>query len=740
MSLQPDDRASRTLHESPAGARPRSNSNARAPSPGPAYNTTTAQPQYNIVSPPGVSPVSQDAALQPVQALPGLSSYTAPITSEPVTMGDYTDLPPNERPQFMQQAQVQYTAPQAVNPLASPNIQYAQPAAQIAQHSGFTMSVPSTGTMPQVNRTVPQYQTAQPGGIQYAAMPGGIKYTATPVTANQGQPAVAHTKTAQPKKGTSSQQPKPAYTMNAKPQLPQQNTLQSPAPSAPARAPSPQPASQAYAQNANIVEIVPGGGGKLGAPPSPGLRPHRLSVHGQRPDLGAPPSPGLVPRMDRLSVSGNRPDMSTLMPGGFPGAGGMLGGLPPPSPLLEAYHGTYQSISPMPSPMMLPHDDELDMLPQLSPQLSGPSFEAGGRRRHRAHSSASSQLVGPLAEMDGQKEKRRVKLYPAEDDARDIADALGRRSGVDNQLLIDILPTLSHDQILELRTEYKRVAKVQGRGINITKHIKLKTSGNFGKICYVTALGRWESEGYWANYWYQSQSSKRELLIEALMGRSNRDIRAIKQAFSDKRYGDSLARCMDAELKRDKFRTAVLTVLDEARQEEYDVWPIEYRNRDVDALHEALSRREGGESAMLQIVITRSDAHLREVLRTFERKYHVNFARQALKKSNNLVGEIIAHVLNGALNRPARDAMLLRHALLDLQEPPAERASSPTKHARQQRWDLLISRLVRLHWEPKHLRVVKREYREKYGRYVEEDIEDACRGDFGEFCLALLEV
>lgn len=156
-------------------------------------------------------------------------------------------------------------------------------------------------------------------------------------------------------------------------------------------------------------------------------------------------------------------------------------------------------------------------------------------------------------------------------------------------------------------------------------------------------------------------------------------------------------------------------------------------------LTESLSIR-GGESAMLQIVITRSDAHLREVLRTFERKYHVNFARQALKKSNNLVGEIVAHVLNGALNRPARDAMLLRHALLDLQEPPAERSSSPTKHARQQRWDLLISRLVRLHWEPKHLRVVKREYKEKYGKYVEEDIEDACRGDFGEFCLALLEV
>jgi hypothetical protein len=37
------------------------------------------------------------------------------------------------------------------------------------------------------------------------------------------------------------------------------------------------------------------------------------------------------------------------------------------------------------------------------------------------------------------------------------------------------------------------------------------------------------------------------------------------------------------------------------------------------------------------VVIMRSDVHLREVLRTYERKYQGNFARDALRKSNNLV-------------------------------------------------------------------------------------------------------
>jgi hypothetical protein len=113
-------------------------------------------------------------------------------------------------------------------------------------------------------------------------------------------------------------------------------------------------------------------------------------------------------------------------------------------------------------------------------------------------------------------------------------------------------------------------------------------------------------------------------------------------------------------------------------------------------------------------------------------------------------GEVIAHILNGVINRPARDAMLLHHALIDLIEPDSTaggpRSSSnklgnttASKHERQQRTELLISRLVRLHWDRMHLVRVKQEYEEKYGRVVEEDVEEATKGDFREFCIALCQ-
>jgi len=330
--------------------------------------------------------------------------------------------------------------------------------------------------------------------------------------------------------------------------------------------------------------------------------------------------------MDRLSVSGNRPEIHTVVPGG---------GKPPASPLLEAYRGTFQS---MPSPIMIPRaDDDLDDLLPLSPRVSRTSV--GIRERKESFSR-----ISPTRSSTTIKSKKKVSMYDAETDARDIAEEL-MRSHPNVQILIDILPTLSHDQILELRAAYKRVAKVQGQGINIAKHIKLKTSGNFQKICYVTALGRWESEGYWANYWYQNNSARRELLIEALMGKSNAEIRNIKDTFKDKRYGDSLSRCMDKELKADKFRVAVLMALEEKRQEENDTWPVEYRNKDVDKLYESLRRRDGGETAILEIVVTRSNNHLKEVLRTYERKYGSNFAKDALKKSNNLVVCLLSRIV-----------------------------------------------------------------------------------------------
>jgi hypothetical protein len=241
-------------------------------------------------------------------------------------------------------------------------------------------------------------------------------------------------------------------------------------------------------------------------------------------------------------------------------------------------------------------------------------------------------LISPTSD------RKRVSFYDAASDAASMQSALNHNRNIDNKTIIQVLPRLTSDEILILRQEYKNKVKMHGKGINLAKHLRLKLgNSNFGKVCYATALGRWESEAYWANCYYQAGTSRRELLIESLIGRSNAAIREIKACFRDTRYNDSLERCMRAELRADKFRTAVLLALEERRQDEREPLDSRLVRQDVGDLHRALVSKEGGETAMINIIVLRSDSHLREVLRAYEGHYGQNFARAMIAKSRNLV-------------------------------------------------------------------------------------------------------
>ncbi|KAI1437857.1 Annexin [Xylaria sp. CBS 124048] len=387
-------------------------------------------------------------------------------------------------------------------------------------------------------------------------------------------------------------------------------------------------------------------------------------------------------------------------------------GLAPASPLLESYHGTYQESSPMPSPILLaapsPRNSTINALEPLSP---GVSDNDSGEKKTR----------------------RRARFYDPEEDAERLSRALkGEYRSPRTETLIEVLPGLSHEQVMELRSQYKKLVKVgpDKRGVNIAKHIRLRLKDEdplLMKACYATALGKWESDAYWANFWYQGDKTRRELLIESLIGRTNEEIRRIKDAFSDKKYGDSLVQCMKTELKEDKFKKAVLLVLDERRMEDRDGYgrllPIDRRlvEDDVEALYNAVHAERGGESAMIHIVLLRSDEHLREVLKSYEKGCRSNFARDALRKSGNLVGELLAHILNGIVNKPVRDALLLHHALNASRKDNLRR-------------ELLISRLVRFHWDRQHFAAIKNAYIERYREDLLDAVREGTSGEWGHFC------
>ena len=82
---------------------------------------------------------------------------------------------------------------------------------------------------------------------------------------------------------------------------------------------------------------------------------------------------------------------------------------------------------------------------------------------------------------------------------------------------------------------------------------------------------------------------------------------------------------------------------------------------------------------------------------------------------------MLAHVLNGVINKPVRDALLVHHAL-SLSKSDSIRT------------ELLISRLVRYHWDRPHMEAIKREFRTRYGVEMQTAVRDGTRGDWGRFC------
>ncbi|KAH8432434.1 uncharacterized protein LDX57_010070 [Aspergillus melleus] len=323
-----------------------------------------------------------------------------------------------------------------------------------------------------------------------------------------------------------------------------------------------------------------------------------------------------------------------------------------------------------------------------------------------------------------------VPSYDAEADADTISFALDHDQTIYNRVLIQILPALSGNEILLLHQAYKDRVKLDGKGVSLAKHLQQKLgTSSFGKVCHATALGRWESEAYWISRYYEESPYRRELLIETLVGRSNNAVRQIKECFRNPQYQSTLEHSVRSKLREGNFQKAVLLVLEERRQDDNELYDPRLVDQDVTDLYHALHSHEDGETAMINIIVTRSNTHLRVMLNMYERNHGEILMVAIRAKSNNLVGEVLTHILNGAINRPRRDAVLLYQAI---REPPTS----------DYRSDLIISRLVRLHWEPQHLEQVKNEYSRRYQELVEEAIAEQLASpeerDWRDFCIELV--
>ncbi|KAK6353328.1 hypothetical protein TWF696_005298 [Orbilia brochopaga] len=401
----------------------------------------------------------------------------------------------------------------------------------------------------------------------------------------------------------------------------------------------------------------------------------------------------------------------------------------------DTYRPTYYPLSPMPSPGISGRDRGFNMDVGGNFSLGSPlggaslgysahassSHGHGHGSHHRSRSSTRGDYIRP-------EEKRRPvePKYDPSDHAQILYKAL-KGKVPDVGAIVKIVPLLSGEQIISLRAEYKKIHPLGN--VNLAKHLKAQLSGKIQLAAYVTALGPFESESYWATLSSQKPNFRHALLIEALMGRENDDILDMRDSYRDAKNDNNFEKALTKELTADKgtnekFKELVLTQLDARGMNEWDKVYLDKVRDDAEDLHDALLKDKVDSLAVGKIIITRSTTHIREVMRMYKKLFNQDLARLIAEKITGLIGEALLHVLNGVLNKPARDARLLEESMKGVGT----------------RDDLLVARLVRIHWDPDHMAAVKEAYKAKYNMSLKERILNECSGSYQEFLINMIQV
>lgn len=213
--------------------------------------------------------------------------------------------------------------------------------------------------------------------------------------------------------------------------------------------------------------------------------------------------------------------------------------------------------------------------------------------------------------------------------------------------------------------------------------------------------------------------TKEKVLNDILLGRSNADIRAIKDAYK-KTYRTSL----DSDIKADlsmKTERHFLMVLSANRNEESTPVNPQQIDHDVMEIYKATEGKAGTDELLVcNILSQRSDAQIRAIAHTYQQKFTRDLETVINKEFSGHMELALLHQLRTGTDKAMRDALLLEDAM----------SGAGTKDA------LLTQRVVRVHWDRNHMQQVKGAFQHKFHKSVTSRIRGETSGDYEKLLCA----
>jgi annexin A7/11 len=281
--------------------------------------------------------------------------------------------------------------------------------------------------------------------------------------------------------------------------------------------------------------------------------------------------------------------------------------------------------------------------------------------------------------------------------------------GTDEKALIAILAPMDPLQAAGTRQAFN-----QRHRRDLLNDLESETSGYFRDGLLAMARGPLEQDVLNANKAIKGFGTKEAVLNDVLLGRSNADLNAIKAHYRHV-YGRTLESDVkgDLSLKTERLFDMVLAA---RRNEESS--PVIPQQIEAD-----VNKVGADQVAVCAVLTSRSDGQLRAISQAYRQKYHRELGEVLKKNFSGHMEDALMFILLNAEDRAKHDAQLLEDAM----------AGMGTKD------DLLVNRIVRIHWDKHRMSQARGAYRHFFQRDLADRIRGETKGDYEKLMVACVQ-
>lgn len=307
--------------------------------------------------------------------------------------------------------------------------------------------------------------------------------------------------------------------------------------------------------------------------------------------------------------------------------------------------------------------------------------------------------------------------------------------GTDEKALIRVLADKDPLQVLLIQKTYQ-----QRFGKNLINEVKGEVSGFFEDGLTAIIRGPLAQDVQLLLQATDGPGTKEQVLNDVLLGRSNADMKAIKET-----YQKTYRRNLEADIKADlsmKTERHFLMVLAANRNEESTPVIPQQIDQDVMELYKATEGKTGTDELLVCNILTqRSNAQIAAIAHTYKQKFtrdletvikkacsppippiSPNISLTTLQEFSGHMEDALLYQLRTGVDKAMRDAILLEEAM----------SGAGTKDS------LLVNRVIRAHWDRNHMTQVKGAYQHRFHRSLASRIKSETSGDYEKLMVACI--